>query len=100
MLDALESYAPAQAEFDVRRLPVRALRAGMVLETNVSTRDGSLTILNEGTVLTETWIQRLDNFARTRGVQEPLSVRVPRLPGAHESAEFDAALPAAGAHRG
>jgi len=94
MLDALESYSPAQLAFEVRRLPIRALRAGMVLENSVSTRDGSLTILNEGTVLTETWIQRLDNFAKTRGVQEPVCVRVPRITGARESAELDPAAAA------
>jgi len=99
MLDALEHYSPAQLEFDVRRLPIRALRADMVLENNVLSKDGNLTILNAGTILTETWIQRLDNFAKTRGVQEPLGVRVPRVPGAHESTELDAAVPTAGAQR-
>jgi len=99
MLDALEHYSPAKLEFDVRRLPIRALRADMVLENNVLSKDGNLTILNAGTILTETWIQRLDNFAKTRGVQEPLGVRVPRVPGAHESTELDAAVPTAGAQR-
>ena len=77
MLDALEGYSPQQAEFEVRRLPVRELRAGMVLEKDVLSKDGNLLILKGGTVLTDTWIERLENFAKTRGAQETLGVRVP-----------------------
>ncbi len=71
MLDALEGYSPAQAEFEVRRLPIRELRAGMVLERDVLSKDGNLLILKGGTILTETWIERLENFAKARGAQEP-----------------------------
>jgi response regulator RpfG family c-di-GMP phosphodiesterase len=81
MLDALDGYSPIQAEFEVRRLTIRALRAGMVLEDDVVSRDGSLLILKRGTTLTDIWIERLENFARTRGAQEPVGVRVPRLGG-------------------
>jgi CheY-like chemotaxis protein len=79
MLDALRSYTPAPAEFDVRRVSIRELHAGMVLETDVLSGDGSLLILKRGTVLTETWIQRLENFAKTRGAQGPVNVRIPRI---------------------
>jgi DNA-binding response OmpR family regulator len=77
MLDALEGYSPQQAEFEVRRLSVRALRAGMIIEEDVMTKDGNLLILKGGTVLTDTWIERLDNFAKTRGAQETIGVRIP-----------------------
>ncbi len=51
----------------MRRLPIRELRAGMVLERDVFEQDGNLLILKEGTILTETWIERLENFAKARG---------------------------------
>ena len=81
MLDSLKSYSPEHAEFEVRRLPIRGLRAGMVLERDVLSKDGNLLILKEGTVLSETWIERLLNFAKTRGAQDLVDVRVPRLTG-------------------
>jgi DNA-binding response OmpR family regulator len=77
MLDALGSYSPVQMEFELRRLPIHELRANMVLERDVRSRDGNLAILKAGTTLTTTWIERLENFARTRGLEETAEVRVP-----------------------
>jgi CheY-like chemotaxis protein len=88
MLDALGSYAPAQAEFDVRRLPIRELRSGMILESDVLSTDSNLLIFKKGTTLTETWIERLVNFAKAPGLQEPVEVRVPRLAGARRFEEL------------
>lgn len=78
MLDAIEGYSPKQAEFEVLQLPIRELRAGMALERDVLS-NGNMLILKGGTILTETWVERLANFAKSRGVAEPLEVRVPRL---------------------
>jgi CheY-like chemotaxis protein len=78
LLDALKDYFPAPTEFDVQRLPIRQLLPGMVLNEDVVSKDGNLTILKEGTVLTRTWIERLGNFERVRGLQETASVRIPR----------------------
>jgi len=77
MLDALANYAPLQMEFELRRLPIHELRAKMVLEKDVRSRDGKLVILKAGTTLTETWIERLENFARTQRLEEIAEVRVP-----------------------
>jgi len=82
MLDALRSYSPAAGDFEVRQLPLRELRAGMILEIDVFSKDGNLLILKKGTVLGETWIGRLENFSKTRGAQELIKVRIPRLTGA------------------
>jgi hypothetical protein len=79
LLDALKDYSPPQAGFELQRLPIRKLHAGMVLNEDVFSKDGNLIILKEGTVLTRTWIERLENFEKVRGVQEIASVRVPRL---------------------
>jgi CheY-like chemotaxis protein len=80
MLDALQSYSPARAEFEFRRLPIREVRSGMILDEDVFSKDGNLLILKAGTVLTETWIERLENFAKVRGV-ELSRVRIPRVAG-------------------
>ena len=88
MLDALGSYSPAQAEFDVRRLPIRELRSGMILDSDVLSTDSNLLIFKKGTTLTETWIERLVNFAKAPGLQEPVEVRVPRLASARRFEEF------------
>jgi DNA-binding response OmpR family regulator len=87
MLEALESYSPAHAEFELRRLRIRDLRAGMVLEKDFWGNVNHL-ILKKGTILTETWIERLENFARARDPQELIDVRVPSLAGAHKLEEF------------
>jgi hypothetical protein len=83
MLDALDGYSPAPAEFELRMLPIRELRAGMVLE-NDFWGNGNLLVLKKGTVLTETWIERLENFARARDSQELIGVRVPGPAGARK----------------
>ena len=88
MLDALESYSPAEAEYEVRRLPIRELRSGMILDRDVLSADSNLLIFKKGTTLSDTWIERLVNFAKAPGLQEPVEVRVPRLASAHQFEEF------------
>jgi CheY-like chemotaxis protein len=79
MLDALQSYCPIQPEFQLRRLATHELRVSMVIEKDVCSRDGNLVILKRGTVLTQVWIERLENFARAGRVPESIEVRVPSL---------------------
>lgn len=43
-------------------------------------RSGNLLILKAGTVLTETWIERLGNFARVHAAEQA-RVRVPKVVG-------------------
>jgi CheY-like chemotaxis protein len=93
MLDALIRYSPTREEFDVRRLPIRELRSGMVLDQDVMSKDGNLLIIKEGTILTEIWIERLESAAKGRGTQELVDVRIPRLAGMLTSAEFGCSVP-------
>jgi hypothetical protein len=51
----------------------------MVLEEDVSSTDGKFLLFKKGTVLTETWIERLRNFAKTPGIQELAYVRISGL---------------------
>jgi DNA-binding response OmpR family regulator len=76
MLDALDTYSPAPTEFEMRRRRIRDLRTGMVLE-KAFLGNGDLLILKKGTILSETWIARLENFAKARDPQELIAVRVP-----------------------
>jgi len=79
MLDALVDYCAKPTEFQRRTVLIHELRSGMILEKDVSSKDGNLLILKEGTVLTETWIERLVNFAKCRSVPASVPVRVPSL---------------------
>ena len=78
MLSALQGYSPMHEDFELRRLPIREVRSGMVLEEDVFDKGGNLLILKAGTVLTETWIERLQNFARVHSVEQA-RVRVPKV---------------------
>jgi CheY-like chemotaxis protein len=97
MLNVLQSYSPVQAEFEPRRLPIRELRSGMILERDVLSTDSNLLIFKKGTTLTETWIERLVNFAKAPGLQEPVEVRVPRPARARIFEEFVSGVTGAGA---
>jgi putative two-component system response regulator len=77
MLDALEGYATQDRRFEVRKLRLRELSAGLALDKDVRSKDGKLLILKEGTVLTDTWIERLGNFAKVWDGQETVEVRMP-----------------------
>jgi DNA-binding response OmpR family regulator len=80
LLDALEGYSPPDAEFEVGRLPIRDLRPGMILENDVLSNQGTL-ILQKGTLLGETWIERLENFSKSVSAQRAFDVRIPKLAG-------------------
>jgi CheY-like chemotaxis protein len=79
LLVALTSYSPPHTEFEIKRLPIRELRASMVLEEDLSIQDGKFLLFKKVTVLTETWIERLSNFAKVQGIQEMAWVRIPGL---------------------
>jgi len=78
LLDSLKGYSPSRIHFEVKRLPSAQLSPGMILEDDVVTEAGGLTVISKGTTLTVTLIERVQNFARTRGVREPIQVRAPQ----------------------
>jgi len=77
-LDALKDYSPSRIHFEVKRLSAAQLQPGMILQDAVVTEDGSLTVISKGTTLTVTLVERVQNFARTRGVRDPIQVRAPQ----------------------
>jgi hypothetical protein len=78
LLDALKEYSPSRVHFEVKRLGAQQLLPGMILEDDVVTEEGSLMVISKGTTLTVTLIERARNFARTRGIREPVQVRAPQ----------------------
>jgi hypothetical protein len=61
----------------VKRLAAPQLLPGMILEDDLVTTDG-ITVISKGTTLTVTLVERVQNFARTRGVRDPIQVRAPQ----------------------
>jgi CheY-like chemotaxis protein len=66
LLDALKDYAPSRVHFEVQRLAPQQLMAGMILEDDVVTAQGSLIVIGKGTTLTSTLVERVQNFGRFR----------------------------------
>jgi putative two-component system response regulator len=77
LLDVLKDYSPSRVHFEVKRLSAAQLLPGMILEDDVVTEDG-MTVISKGTTLTVTLVERVRNFARTRGVRDPIQVRAPQ----------------------
>jgi CheY-like chemotaxis protein len=74
VLDALDEAAGALAAQGVRReLTVDHVRPGMLLEQDVETVTGMI-LVRKGERVTEAVAMRLENFARTVGIQEPVIV--------------------------
>jgi DNA-binding response OmpR family regulator len=84
LLDAVAGYTPTRTDYEIQKLPLNKIEDGMALDRDVLSKDGKLLILKQGTVLTDTWIERLQNFARTRGIQEFIDVRIPTLVAAEK----------------
>jgi CheY-like chemotaxis protein len=76
MLRALEDYSPPKLAYEIKRLQISELRPSMIVEDNVATKDGNLMIIPRGTALSVALIERVRNFAKTRGIVEPIHVRV------------------------
>jgi response regulator RpfG family c-di-GMP phosphodiesterase len=76
LLDALRDYVPPKTAFEIKRLHVHELRVSMILEDDVVTKDGAFMILQKGTTLNLTLVERIGNFAKSRGICQPIRVRV------------------------
>jgi CheY-like chemotaxis protein len=74
VLDGLDEAAAALAPQGVRReIKVSQVLPGMLLEADVETLIG-MTLVRKGERITEAVAMRLENFAKTVGVQEPIIV--------------------------
>jgi CheY-like chemotaxis protein len=77
MIATLAHYSPASAELHRETLLLKQLFAGMTMDEDVIGENTGTVIFRKDTVLNETWIERLKNFARSQGIKEPLRVCVP-----------------------
>jgi DNA-binding response OmpR family regulator len=77
LLDALEDYEAPSVAYNTKRLTAQELKTSMILDEPLLTQDGSFIIVGTGTTLNATIIERIGNFAKTRGVRQPIRVRVP-----------------------
>jgi len=76
MLEALGDYETPKVASELDQVWVHELRVSMILAEDVLTKDGKMTIVRKGSTLTNTLIERISNFRKVRGVQEPIRVRL------------------------
>ncbi len=85
MLEALGDYETPKVASEIEQAWVHELRVSMIMAEDVLTKDGKMTIVRKGATLTETLIERISNFRKLRGVQEPIRVRLLQKANADES---------------
>ena len=85
MLEALGDYETPKVASEIEQAWVHELRVSMIMAEDVLTKDGKMTIVRKGATLTETLIERISNFRKLRGVQEPIRVRLLEKADANES---------------
>lgn len=73
ILESLAGWGGATDQATIREVGLAQLVIGMVVERDIVTANGNL-LVKAGSDLTETLVQRLRNFARTHGVEEPITV--------------------------
>jgi hypothetical protein len=74
-LDALRAHGADSERMERRALRVGELQPQMTLDEDLRTRDGTL-VLPKGHELSAILIERLRQFASSRGLEEPIQVRV------------------------
>jgi response regulator RpfG family c-di-GMP phosphodiesterase len=80
-----EIAARATSNIEVRSLPARDLRQGMILRENLFTKNGML-LVTKGNEVTPGLLERIANFSRKMGIREPISVTIPaQTPAAAKS---------------
>jgi CheY-like chemotaxis protein len=77
IIAALNDYRPAPTTMERKRVRVSELLSSMIVEDDVTTRDGIMIVPRE-TALTAVLVDRVGNFAKTRGICEPIRVRIQR----------------------
>jgi hypothetical protein len=56
-------------------VPLKELRPGLTLASPIFTRKGRM-LVSAGTMVTATFLVRLNNYATTGGIREPIEVRL------------------------
>jgi response regulator RpfG family c-di-GMP phosphodiesterase len=74
LLETLASFENLEVN-ETQALPLKQLRAGMILESDVETPNGNV-VLQRGRQLTLLHLDRLKHFAEGVGIVEPINVRL------------------------
>ena len=77
VLAALEQAVATEIAFSQEQVGLAGLTEGMLVGEDIHTTDGRL-LVKRGARVTEPFIRRLESFARTHGVREPITVLVPQ----------------------
>jgi hypothetical protein len=77
IIAALDDYRPPLAVMERKLVRVFELHSSMIVEDDVVTRDGIM-IIGRETCLNPMLIDRVQNFSKTRGVCQPIRVRILR----------------------
>ena len=75
VLEAMEAVVGCEAAIRICEVRVDQITVRMILAEDVTTTDGAL-VVNKGQEVTESLRERLRNFARHRGLREPIQVLV------------------------
>ena len=67
------------AEYSMRAMTIRLadLRIGMEILEDIITTDDLLVVVGAGTQITGSMLERLHNFARIKGIREPIVIKRP-----------------------
>lgn len=76
ILAALESVIGDEARYEIKDVTFKELKASMILSEGIWTTDGRL-LISRGQDITAMLLKRLDNFAKTSGIKEPIGVLIP-----------------------
>ena len=98
VLASLEDFPFHENRGEARSVNVVHLRRGMIITADVRGKNGVL-VLAKGQEVTESVIARLQSFARTTGIFEPLRVVVPYGAETREPLETEAASSGVAIHR-
>ena len=78
ILPILKKIAHIQSEYETTMVKIEELKEGMIIAEDVFTIDGRL-LIRQGYEVSAPLIEKLKNFAKTIGVEEPIKVFVPIL---------------------
>ncbi len=76
VLQALKTLVGLEARYEVRRVAIRELEAGMILAENIVSNDGQL-LIAKGFELSTSILRRLEHYAVNSLLREPVCVLVP-----------------------
>jgi response regulator RpfG family c-di-GMP phosphodiesterase len=76
LIEALADIKPEGTHMELRKIPVTRLATGMILQQDITTREGAL-MVPKGNEITPTLLIKLENFSRTGSIDDEIMALVP-----------------------